>query len=95
MREFRSGLSLMLITTDSLARGIDVRQVSVVVNYDLPADCENYAHRSGRCGRLGCKGVSISFVATREPGDVCTIQDIEAFYKIKIEEMPWNVADFL
>merc|ERR1712216_623771 len=53
MKEFRSGSSRVLITTDLLARGIDVQQVSLVINYDLPKDRENYIHRIGRSGRFG------------------------------------------
>merc|ERR1712176_278120 len=55
MREFRSGSSRVLITTDLLARGIDVQQVSLVINYDLPTNRENYIHRIGRSGRFGRK----------------------------------------
>lgn len=62
MREFRSGSSRVLITTDLLARGIDVQQVSLVINYDLPTQPENYLHRIGRSGRFGRKGVAINFV---------------------------------
>lgn len=62
MKEFRSGSSRVLITTDLLARGIDVQQVSLVINYDLPANKENYIHRIGRGGRFGRKGVAINFV---------------------------------
>ena len=62
MREFRSGSSRVLITTDLLARGIDVQQVSLVINYDLPTNRENYIHRIGRGGRFGRKGVAINFV---------------------------------
>ena len=50
MKEFRSGSSRVLITTDLLARGIDVQQVSLVINYDLPTNRENYIHRIGRTG---------------------------------------------
>ncbi|XDA90242.1 hypothetical protein R6Z07F_019824 [Ovis aries] len=56
MREFRSGSSHVLITTDLLARGTDVQQVSLVINYDLPTNLENYFHRIGRGGRFGRKG---------------------------------------
>ncbi|KAK4378973.1 hypothetical protein RND71_000835 [Anisodus tanguticus] len=62
MREFRYGSSRMLITTDLLARGIDVQQVSLVINYDLPTQPENYLHRIGLSGRFGRKGVAINFV---------------------------------
>ena len=55
MKEFRSGSSRVLITTDLLARGIDVQQVSLVINYDLPTNRENYIHCIGRGGRFGRK----------------------------------------
>ena len=74
MKEFRTGSTRVLITTDLLARGIDVQQVSLVINYDLPTNRENYIHRIGRGGRFGRKGVAINFVAT---GDVAMLRDIE------------------
>lgn len=92
MREFRTGSSRVLITTDLLARGIDVQQVSLVINYDLPTNRENYIHRIGRGGRFGRKGAAINFV-TEE--DKRTLMDIETFYNTTIEEMPMNVADLL
>jgi len=92
MREFRSGSSRVLITTDLLARGIDVQQVSLVINYDLPTNRENYIHRIGRGGRFGRKGVAINFV-TEE--DRRALQDIEKFYNTQIDEMPMNVADLI
>jgi translation initiation factor 4A len=92
MREFRSGSTRVLITTDLLARGIDVQQVSLVINYDLPTNRENYIHRIGRSGRFGRKGVSINFITQ---GDVRYLRDIEEFYHTQIEEMPSNVADLL
>jgi translation initiation factor 4A len=92
MREFRTGSSRVLITTDLLARGIDVQQVSLVINYDLPTKRENYIHRIGRSGRFGRKGVAINFLAAE---DVRTLRDIEQFYNTQIEEMPMNVADLI
>jgi len=92
MREFRSGSSRVLITTDLLARGIDVQQVSLVINYDLPTNRENYIHRIGRGGRFGRKGVAINFVTTE---DMRTMQDIEEHYRTSIEQMPLNVADLI
>jgi translation initiation factor 4A len=92
MKEFRSGSSRVLITTDLLARGIDVQQVSLVINYDLPANRENYIHRIGRSGRFGRKGVSINFVTNE---DVRAMRELEAFYNTQIEEMPMNVADLI
>ncbi|KAJ1561386.1 translation initiation factor eIF4A, partial [Nowakowskiella sp. JEL0078] len=92
MKEFRSGSSRVLITTDLLARGIDVQQVSLVINYDLPTNRENYIHRIGRGGRFGRKGVAINFVAS---DDVRMLRDIESFYNTQIEEMPSNIADLI
>ncbi|KAF5748465.1 Eukaryotic initiation factor 4A-14 [Tripterygium wilfordii] len=92
MREFRSGSSRVLITTDLMARGIDVQQVSLVINYDLPTQPENYLHRIGRSGRFGRKGVAINFVTT---DDERMLQDIQRFYSVVIEELPANIADLL
>ncbi|KAL7489539.1 hypothetical protein ACHAW6_015212 [Cyclotella cf. meneghiniana] len=92
MREFRSGSSRVLITTDLLARGIDVQQVSLVINFDLPTNRENYIHRIGRSGRFGRKGVAINFLTE---GDVRYLRDIEQFYQTEITEMPLNVADLI
>lgn len=92
MKEFRSGSSRVLITTDLLARGIDVQQVSLVINYDMPLQRENYIHRIGRSGRFGRKGVAINFVTTQ---DVEAMRDIEKFYNTKVEEMPMNIADLV
>jgi len=66
MQEFRAGTSRVLITTDVWARGLDVQQVSLVINYDLPSNRENYIHRIGRSGRFGRKGVAIN--VRPEPG---------------------------
>lgn len=92
MKEFRSGSSRVLITTDLLARGIDVQQVSLVINFDMPGNRENYIHRIGRSGRFGRKGVAINFVVQ---DDTRVMRDIEQFYNTQIEEMPMNVADLI
>uniref|UniRef100_A0A0N5AKL5 Eukaryotic initiation factor 4A n=1 Tax=Syphacia muris TaxID=451379 RepID=A0A0N5AKL5_9BILA len=92
MREFRTGSSRVLITTDLLARGIDVQQVSLVINYDLPSNRENYIHRIGRSGRFGRKGVAINFVTEQ---DLRQLKDIESFYNTEIEEMPMDIANLL
>lgn len=92
MKEFRSGSSRVLISTDLLARGIDVQQVSLVINYDIPANRESYIHRIGRGGRFGRKGVAINFVTSE---DVRMLREIEQFYSTQVEEMPLNVADLV
>lgn len=92
LKEFRSGSSRVLITTDLLARGIDVQQVSLVINYDLPISYENYIHRIGRSGRLGKKGVAINFTTNETAG---IIKQIEKFYSTQIEELPSNIGEYL
>merc|ERR1712241_447886 len=88
MQEFRSGSSRVLISTDLLARGIDVQQVSLVINFDLPQSTENYLHRIGRSGRFGRKGVGINFVTNN---DVRSMKEIERYYHTQIEELPADI----
>jgi ATP-dependent RNA helicase len=92
MSEFRKGETRVLITTDVWARGIDVQQVSLVINYDIPTNKENYIHRIGRSGRFGRKGVAINFVKDE---DGRQMRDIERYYSTRVEEMPGNVADLI
>jgi len=92
MKEFRAGDTRVLITTDVWARGIDVQQVSLVINYDLPNSRELYIHRIGRSGRFGRKGVAINFVKN---DDIRILRDIEQYYATQIDEMPMNVADLI
>ena len=92
MQEFRTGASRVLITTDVWARGLDVSQVSLVINYDLPNNRELYIHRIGRSGRYGRKGVAINFV---KADDIGILRDIEQYYSTQIDEMPMNLADLV
>lgn len=92
MKEFRGGSSRVLISTDVWARGLDVPQVSLVINYDLPNNRELYIHRIGRSGRFGRKGVAINFVKN---DDIRILRDIEQYYSTQIDEMPMNVADLI
>jgi translation initiation factor 4A len=92
MKEFRSGSSRVLITTDLLARGIDVQHVSLVINYDIPTQPDNYLHRIGRSGRFGRKGVAINFVCKE---DETPLQNIQKFYDTVIEELPSNIMDLV
>lgn len=92
MQEFRAGESRVLITTDIWARGLDVPQVSLIINYDLPNNRELYIHRIGRSGRYGRKGVAINFVKN---DDIRILRDIEQYYSTQIDEMPMNVADLI
>ena len=92
MEEFRSGHSRILLSTDLLSRGIDVQQLSLVINFDLPKSKETYIHRIGRSGRYGRKGVAINLVTDR---DISYMKEIEDFYETKIVEMPQNIEDYL
>ena len=74
MEEFRAGHSRVLIATDVWGRGLDVQQVSLVIDYDLPLSRELYIHRIGRSGRFNRKGVAINFVTNE---DVRILRDIE------------------
>jgi translation initiation factor 4A len=85
MKEFRSGKSRVLISTDLLSRGIDVNTVSLVINYDLPPFKESYIHRIGRSGRYGKKGCAVNFVPDDEAQH---LRDIETFYDTVINELP-------
>ena len=92
MNDFRSGTLRILLSSDLLARGIDIQQLSLVINFDLPREKETYIHRIGRSGRYGRKGVAINLINDRE---VEYLKNIEEFYDTQILEMPQNIADYL
>ena len=85
MKGFRNGESRILVSTDLLCRGIDIQQVSVVINYDIPQNVENYLHRIGRSGRFGRKGLAINFMTYY---DIKTLREIEKYYSTQIQELP-------
>lgn len=94
MNKFRKGHCSVLVATDVAARGIDVDDVEVVFNFDLPLDEENYVHRIGRTGRAGKSGAAISFVTGRK--DMYKIKDLEKFIKTSISKMsPPSVSDLI
>jgi superfamily II DNA/RNA helicase len=92
MKEFRAGQARIMISTDLLARGIDIQQVSLVINYELPPQRENYIHRIGRSGRFGRKGVAINLVT---PNELRELQEIEKFYSTSIVALPGNISEIL
>jgi len=92
MKEFRSATSRVLISTDLLARGIDVQNVSLVINFDLPRDKENYIHRIGRSGRFGRKGCAINFVMDSEEQ---MLSQLQQFYQTKINELPADLENVI
>jgi superfamily II DNA/RNA helicase len=86
--EFKSGASRVLISSNVTARGIDVQQVSIVINFDIPKCVNTYLHRIGRSGRWGRKGVGINFITRR---DISKLKEIETHYSTQISEMPANI----
>lgn len=91
-KEFRNGTTRVLISSNVTARGIDVQQVSTVINFDLPKCVHNYLHRIGRSGRWGRKGVGINFITRR---DARKLKEIEQHYETQISEMPLDWAKSL
>jgi len=92
MADFRTGSVRVMISTDMLARGIDVQQVSLVINYELPVQKENYIHRIGRAGRFGRKGVTINLIS---PEEKRALSEIEEHWKITQETLPNDLGKLL
>lgn len=86
---FKNGKSRVLISSNVTARGIDVQQVSVVINFDVPKDTHTYLHRIGRSGRWGRKGLGINFTSRK---DTSKISEIEEYYATQINEMPSDLS---
>jgi superfamily II DNA/RNA helicase len=89
MEDFRKGSCRVLITTDLTARGIDVQQVEMVINFDLPTDKAHYIHRIGRAARFGRKGVTINLVG---PSEFRLQEDIEAYWHTNWEPLPEDLS---
>jgi translation initiation factor 4A len=87
--EFKSGKARVLISSNVTARGIDIQQVSVVINFDIPKDVHTYIHRIGRSGRWGRKGTAINFITRR---DIEKIKEIESYYNTQINEFPGTLS---
>jgi len=90
MNEFRSGSSRILISTDLLARGIDVHQVGLVLNFDLPMKKEEYIHRVGRTGRYGRRGIAINLISKLEAKH---LMEIEQHYSTQISKLPEDLSE--
>lgn len=95
VKEFRNGKTRILLTTDLLSRGIDIPQVNLVINYDIPPNKETYIHRIGRCGRFGKKGVSVTMVKMEDPNDVKSLNKLKNYYNINIKELPEDIDIYL
>lgn len=92
MNRFRAGDSRILLSTDIISRGIDIQQINLIINYDLPFRPESYLHRIGRSGRYGRKGIALNFV-TQE--DYQNMRIIEKFYQTQIETMPTDFMSYI
>ncbi len=90
VEEFEAGTTRLLIATDLVARGVDVSDVSHVINFDLPESPESYMHRTGRTGRADKKGVAISFITLKEQTYQAGIEKLTG-KKMDIQEMPEGV----
>jgi superfamily II DNA/RNA helicase len=95
LEDFRNGNTRILLTTDLLSRGIDIPQVNMVINYDLPINKETYVHRIGRCGRFDKKGIAISLVKKSDINDMKILNKLIYFYKININEMPESLDNYI
>ena len=91
-KDFKSGKTRVLVSSNVTARGIDVQQVSIVINFDVPKCVHTYLHRIGRSGRWGRKGIGINFVTKR---DFRYIKNIEQHYQTQINELPANYRDII
>ncbi|MFZ4726963.1 MAG: DEAD/DEAH box helicase [Paludibacter sp.] len=85
MHEFRNGRINILVATDIVSRGIDIDDISLIINYDVPHDAEDYVHRIGRTARASAKGMSITFVSTEEQ---FKFKQIENFLEKEIYKIP-------
>jgi translation initiation factor 4A len=90
--QFRTGAMRVLISSNVTARGIDIQQVSVVINFDIPKCVHTYLHRIGRSGRWGRKGTGLNFVTRR---DFAKMKEIESHYNTQINEMPADLGNIL
>lgn len=91
-QSFKSGQARTLICTDLFSRGIDVQQVSVVINFDVPKNIHVYIHRIGRSGRWGRKGVGINFITKRDQGK---LEEIKQFYCTQVDELPLDFSQYI
>ena len=90
--KFRVGDTRVLISSDLTARGIDIQQISMVVNYEITPNTNTYLHRIGRSGRYGRKGWAINFVTKQ---DLITVRELERVYNIDMQELPSNFQQLL
>ena len=96
MREFKNGHINILVATDIVSRGIDIDDIRLVINYDVPNDCEDYVHRIGRTARANNDGCAITFVSEKEQTQFKTVEDFleKTIYKIPVPEELGEVPEY-
>ena len=96
MYEFKSGRINILVATDIVARGIDIDDIRLVINFDVPHDSEDYVHRIGRTARANSDGVAITFVSEKEQGSFKSIESFleKEIYKIPIPEALGSAPEY-
>jgi len=87
--QFKDLRARIVVATNLLGRGIDVERINVVINYDMPGEADTYLHRVGRAGRFGTKGLAISFVSTKEDGEV--LNKVQSLFVVNIPELKAGV----
>jgi translation initiation factor 4A len=92
MKQFIEGSTRVMVATDIIARGIDVQQISLVINYELPTNRENYVHRIGRAGRFGRKGTTINMLLPEEEG---MMKEISEHYDMKVLPRPESISNLV
>mmetsp|Transcript_12140 Transcript_12140/g.18371 ORF Transcript_12140/g.18371 Transcript_12140/m.18371 type:complete len:107 (-) Transcript_12140:63-383(-) len=85
-KKFKDFHARIMVATNLFGRGIDIERVNVVINYDMPEDADSYLHRVGRAGRFGTKGLAISFVSSKEDGEV--LNAVQSRFVVNIPPLP-------
>jgi ATP-dependent RNA helicase UAP56/SUB2 len=84
--KFKEYKSRIMVATDLFGRGVDFERVNIVINYDMPKAADQYLHRVGRSGRFGTKGLSVTFVSSKDDSDV--LEQVQSRFEVEITEMP-------
>lgn len=90
-KQFKEFNKRICVATDVFGRGIDIERINLAINYDLPSDPDSYLHRVGRAGRFGTKGLSISFVSSKEDAEV--LDKIMERFEVSLDPFPEGGID--
>merc|ERR1711861_57805 len=89
IEQFKEFEARILVATDLFGRGMDIQKVNIVINYDFPAEPEQYLHRVGRAGRMNTKGIAISFISSAEDKDC--MKTVQERFAVQIEGNPSEI----